>query len=553
MAASDGTETTFGNETMEPTQPRYEQKADSSGDVLAESSDELSADKYPHGVHLMLLVVSVCTSIFLIALDQTIVGTAIPKITDEFHSLSQQSWYGAAYFMTLGGFQSSWGKAYKYFSIKYTFLMCVFLFELGSLVCGVAPNSAALIVGRAISGLGGAGIVTGGTTIIAFCVEPKKRPIYMGIIGVTYAFAAVAGPLIGGAFSDRVTWRWCFYVNLPIGAVVVAGIQFFFHLPAAAKPLKASATEKMIQMDPVGIVFAMGSIICFILAFQYAGVTYAWDSSQVIGLIIGFAVLMGALALWETYMGERAMLVPRLLMQRALWAPSTFQFFFAGTYFLVLYYLPLYFQSILGHDAIGSGVDNLAMVIAVGIFVLAGGITVSATGHAVPFMALGAAISTVACGLFYTMDVDTATAKWIGYQILSGAAIAFPYQNCLNVVHANVSAEDISTASSILYFFQTLGGAFSLSGAQAGFANRVISTLATSAPSVDPKALIATGAAELRQVFSPDQIPGILVAYMTGLKAAFAVAIGMAGLSFLLSLLCPWKKVHVEGMDAGMA
>ncbi|KAK4244078.1 MFS gliotoxin efflux transporter glia [Corynascus novoguineensis] len=273
--------------------------------------------------------------------------------------------------------------------------------------------------------------------------------------------------------------------------------------------------------------------------------------SQAIGLIIGFAALMGALGLWEAYMGECAMLVPRLLKQRALWAPSTFQFFFAGTYFLVLYYLPLYFQSIVGHDAVGSGVDNLAMVIAVGIFVLAGGIRVSATGHAVPFMALGAAVSMVACGLFY-MDVDTSAAKWIGYQILSGAAIAFPYQNCLNVVHANVDAEDISTASAILYFFQTLD-AFSLSGAQAGFVNRAISTLAISAPSVDPEVLIATGAAELRRVFSPDQMPGIVVAYMAGIKASFAVAIGMAGFSFLLSLLCPWKKVHVKGMDIGMA
>ncbi|KAL2141918.1 hypothetical protein VTI28DRAFT_1803 [Corynascus sepedonium] len=542
---------------MGPTQLSYEEKADSSGDALADSSDDLSddlsADNYPHGLHLIALVVSVCTSIFLIALDQTIVGTAIPKITDEFKSLSEQSWYGAAYSMTLGGFQSSWGKAFKYFSIKFTFLLCLFIFEVGSLICGVAPNSVVLIVGRAISGVGGAGIVTGGTTIIAFCVEPKKRPIYMGIIGVTYAFAAVAGPLVGGAFSDRVTWRWCFYINLPIGGVVIAGIQFFFHLSAAAKPLKASTVEKIIHMDPVGIVLAMGSIICFILGFQYAGVTYAWNSSQVIGLIIGFAALMGALGIWEAYMGERAMLVPRLLKQRALWAPSTFQFFFAGTYFLLLYYLPLYFQSILGHDAVGSGVDNLAMVIAVGIFVLAGGITVSATGHAVPFMALGAAISMVACGLFYNMDIDTSTAKWIGYQILSGAAIAFPYQNCLNVVHANVDAEDISTASAILYFFQTLGGAFSLSGAQAGFVNRAISTLAISAPSVDPEVLIATGAAELRQVFSPDQMPGILMAYMAGIKAAFAVAIGMAGFSFLLSLLCPWKKVHVRGMDIGMA
>lgn len=353
--------------------------------------------------------------------------------------------------MCFGGFQSSWGKAYKYFPLKATFITTVCLFEIGSLICGAAPNSTALIVGRSIAGMGGAGLSTGGTTIVAFSAEPKKRPILMGLVGVTYALAAVAGPLLGGAFSERVTWRWCFYINVPIGAFVVAVILIFFHLPSAVKPIKADWKEKILQMDPVGVGLSMGSIICFILALQYGGVDYPWNSSVVIGLLVGFVAILIALGIWEFFQDEYAMLVPRLIQQRSLWAASTFQFFFAGSYFLLLYYLPIYFQSIGGADPIQSGVDNLPMVITAGVFVLAGGIVVAKTGHAVPFMALGAAITTVGMGLLYTLGVHTPSAKWIGYQILLGASTAFPFQNCLNVVHANVEPEDIASATSILY------------------------------------------------------------------------------------------------------
>lgn len=129
-------------------------------------------------------------------LAQTIVATAIPKITDEFHGLADVSWYSSAFFMTLGGFQSAWGKAYKYFSLKTTFLLSICIFELGSLICGVAPNSTALIVGRAIAGLGAAGIGSGAYTIIAFSAHPKQRPMFTGIIGASYGIASVVGPLV---------------------------------------------------------------------------------------------------------------------------------------------------------------------------------------------------------------------------------------------------------------------------------------------------------------------------------------------------------------------
>ncbi|KAK6083264.1 major facilitator superfamily transporter [Seiridium cupressi] len=520
----------------------------------ASPGDESSEDEYPRGLRLFLLVGSVMLTVFLIALDQTIVGTAIPKITDEFHGIEQVSWYGAAYFMCLGGFQSSWGKAYKYFSLKPAFIVSVVLFEIGSLICGVAPNSNALIVGRAISGVGGAGIATGGTTIIAFCAPPRKRPTLMGLLGVTYAVAAVAGPLLGGVFSDRVTWRWCFYINLPIGAVAVAVIWIYFHLPSAAKPAKATWKEKVLQLDPVGIVLAMACIICYILALQYAGVTYAWNSSVVVGLLVGFVAIGITLIVWSIFQGEYAMLVPRLLRKRALWTASVFQFFYAGSYFLLLYYLPVYFQSVGGATPIQSGVNNLPMVIAVGLFVLAGGITVTATGFATPFMALSAALATVASGLFYSMDIDTAPAKWIGYQILSGAAIAFSYMNCLNIAHANVEAEDISAVTAILQFFQTIGGAFSLSAAQSAFVNRMVATVVITAPSVNPALLVSTGAAELRAVFSADELPGILLAYLTGIKAAFAVGIAMFGIATITSVILPWKRLHSkEGDEAAFA
>ncbi|OAA63636.1 Major facilitator superfamily domain, general substrate transporter [Niveomyces insectorum RCEF 264] len=519
-------------------------KAQDDNEKTAEDSAEEPAPEYPTGGRLVLITAAVAMAVFLAALDQTIVGTAIPKITDEFKGLDKVSWYGTAYFMTAGGFQSSWGKIPKYFWLKGSFLAAMFVFELGSLICAVAPNAEAFIAGRAVAGLGCAGLTTGAMTIIAFSVEIKRRPIFMGIVGSTYGVAAVCGPLIGGAFADRVTWRWCFYINLPIGGLAALVVLLFFRNPIQAKPLVASWRVKLANLDLGGAALAMGAIVSLTLALEYGGQSRPWNSSTVIGLLVGFVAIVAAFAGWQLWRGDEAMIPPRIIRDRQVWSASAFQFFFGGSYFISLYYLPIYFQSVHGVSPVASGVRNLPLVIAVTISVLASGIWVSKTDRTGPVMVVGSALAAVASGLFYTFDVDTSTGKWIGYQILAGVAWGGAWQMALNTVQVKAEPRDLANVISINFTSQTFGGAFGLAAAQSAFVNRLIATLATTAPGVDANTVILTGSAQIRSVFPPDQVPGIVLAYMAGLRLTFAIMIGFAGFSFLLSFLQSWKRLH---------
>ncbi|KAK0658710.1 major facilitator superfamily domain-containing protein [Cercophora samala] len=509
--------------------------------------------EYPTGWTFACIIIALVLSVFLVSLDMTIVATAIPKITDEFNGLEDVAWYGAAFFMTVGGFQSSWGKVFKYFPLKISYLISIFIFELGSLICGVAPNSPTLVVGRAVAGVGAAGIGSGAYTIIAFAAEPKKRPIFTGIIGTAYGVAAVVGPLIGGAFADKLTWRWCFYINLPIGGLSALIIMFLFRTPAGCKPAEATLKEKLLQMDPVGTALIMGGVITYILALQYGGQTVAWHDRKVVGLLVGFVLIFITFGVWERYNGERSMIVPRLFVQRQVWVCSMFALLFAGSYFIIIYYLPIYFQSIDNASPTESGVRNLPLILSVTVATIVGGGAVSATGYATPLAVGGAALATVAAGLLYTLDIGSSTGMWVGYQILGGIAWGSAFQIPIIVSQATAELDDLSSVTAIVLFFQTVGGAFWVSAGQSAFVNELMKELAISAPDVNALAVLGTGATQIRTVFPAEQVPGILIAYMAGIKTALAIAIGAVGFSFVFSLFFSWRRLNPETLRAAGA
>lgn len=270
--------------------------------------------------------------------DGTILATAIPEITNSFNSLDDVGWYGSAYLFTNCTVQLLFGKLYTFYSAKWVFLSGLAIFEVGSLLCAVAPNSVSLIIGRAIAGLGAAGLFSGAIIIIANTVPLRIRPVYIGILSSMHAVASVAGPILGGAFTDHLTWRWCFWINLPLGGVTA--IVIFFLMPTRTADVQHLEWKEQIKhFDLPGTLTMIPSVICLLLALQWGGSTYPWKSGRIVALLVLFVLLFVAFLGIQVWQKDRATVPVRLMKNRSVFGAAWYACCISAPMFVVAYYV----------------------------------------------------------------------------------------------------------------------------------------------------------------------------------------------------------------------
>jgi MFS family permease len=264
-------------------------------------------------------------------------ATAIPKITVEFNSLGDVGWYGSAYLLTSCALTLMFGKLFTFYSTKWVFLIALGIFEIGSLVCGVAPDSTTLIIGRAIAGVGGAGIFAGCFLIIAQAMPLERRPFFTSLVGSLYGIASMAGPVIGGVLTDNASWRWCFYINLPVGGLTGCFLLFLYKPPR--QNVQLTLREKIGELDLIGTAFYLPAIICLLFALQWGGSRYAWNSGPIVGLFVAFGVLLSIFGTVQWWQKGRATIPPELIRTRDVWGPALYTFCLSSSFTIYTYYV----------------------------------------------------------------------------------------------------------------------------------------------------------------------------------------------------------------------
>ncbi|KAI8958638.1 major facilitator superfamily protein [Daldinia sp. FL1419] len=517
------------------------------GARLANHKPEI--EEYPSTQKRVVIMAALYLAVFLVTLDQNIISTAIPSITNEFHSLDDIGWYGSAYLLTMCGLSLVMGKIYKFYPAKPLFLTGCFLFEVGSAICGSAPNSIAFIFGRAIAGVGSSGLFSGVMVIMFHTVPLRQRPIYQGAFGAIFGIGSVIGPLIGGSFTDRVTWRWCFYINLPVGAVSMIATWLILHLPNQKLDAKATGwAEKIKQLDPIGNLIFFPGIVCLILALQWGGSVYPWNDARVIVLLVLCGVLCLVFVGVQAWKKEGASIPPRIIKQRSIAAAVWYGFFNGSGMMVLMYYLPIWFQAVKGTDAIGSGIMMIPLVLSTVLGSILSGILVSKLGYYAPFFLISSVIMPIGAGLLTTFTPSISEGRWIGYQILFGVGLGVGMQQPMNVVQTVLERSDVSTGTAIVTFSRFLGSAIFLPVAENVFLNSFISKL-SNVPSISPSSVTGGGATELRNMVSGDDLDTLLSDYNAAIVDVFYMVIATCSITIFGSIFVEWRSLKTRAQE----
>ncbi|KAL8710245.1 MAG: hypothetical protein Q9220_005176 [cf. Caloplaca sp. 1 TL-2023] len=432
--------------------------------------------------------------------------------------------------------------ALTFYSAKWVLIGLVAIFELGSIVSATAPTSKALIVGRVITGIGAAGVSSGTLILINTLVPLQSRPKYFGSIGAVFGLASIAGPLLGG-YLTAITWRWCFWINVPIGAVSLAVLAWLTpNKPAALKPAE-TLRGKINQLDPLGFVLIATSTVCGLFALQWGGVRYPWSDGRIIALFVLFGVFGLAFIGVQAWRKDEATVPPKIFFQRSIFAGCVASIGIGSLIVVFAYYLPIWFQAIQGKSPQNSGPSLIALLLSVVVFVMASGIVTSVVGYYTPFLIVGAAVAVVGSALISTWRVDSQPGMWIGYQVVTGAGLGLVLQAPNLAAQTVLPKEQVAIGLSLLAFVQFLGGTIFVTVCQNLLVNKLISGLEGKIENFDPASIANQGATAVRGSVPPEQLPLVLDVYNKALQSVWYVGLALSCLTFVASFGLEWKSV----------
>ncbi|MEU2233711.1 MDR family MFS transporter [Streptomyces vietnamensis] len=489
---------------------------------------------------VLVAIGALLLGMLLAALDQTIVSTALPTIVSELGGMEHLSWVVTAYMLASTAGTPLWGKLGDQYGRKRLIQGAIVLFLVGSALCGIAQNMPQLIAFRAIQGLGGGGLMVLSMAIVGDLVPPRERGRYQGLFGAVFGGTSVLGPLLGGLFTQHLSWRWVFYINLPIGIVALFVIAAVLHLPVRS-------TRHTI--DYLGTFLIASVATCLVLVASLGGTTWAWGSAQIIGL----AVLGAVLLVWFLYVERRAaepVLPPGLFRIRTFSLVSVISFVVGFAMFGAMTFLPTFLQVVQGVTPTMSGVHMLPMVLGVLITSTTSGQIVSRTGRWKVFPIVGTALTCLGLLLLHQLTETSSTWSMSVCFFVFGAGLGLVIQVLVLVVQNAVPYEDLGVATSGVTFFRSIGASFGVAAFGTIFTSRLTDTLGEVFANAGRELPPGTGpgrvAADPRAIaeLPPELRPQVLHAYATSITDVFLYAAPVVLVAFVFACLLKEDKLR---------